>query len=137
EVSIKRSLGSICSKRSARALSPKSGEQHDQMAPKLFTAKKIATVSILLFSTPTTRSPFRIPLSIRNCCILLTLLSSSCQVISLYASYSEQNFMAMLFASKDLKICSAYESSIPSNHLTPIKSFSLAFQDKTLLYVPE
>lgn len=59
-------LGWICPNRSYTPLTPKSGEQEDQMAPMLVAASMATTVSIMLGMKPATRSPTVTPISRRD-----------------------------------------------------------------------
>ena len=54
-------VGSICRKRSSTLLTPNSGAQLDQIAPKLAVAKNAITASPPFGKRPATRSPERTP----------------------------------------------------------------------------
>ena len=75
-------FGLICENLSTTPLTPKSGEQEDQMAPIEVVAMKASTVSIVLGKYAAILSLFLIFLPLKKLIILLVFSFNSFQVLS-------------------------------------------------------
>ncbi len=102
-----KTLGEICLNRSITLRAPKSGEQHDQTAPRLADARSPTTASGQFGRYPATLSPCFTPSSLRKAAREAVSAFSSPQVTLESSSPSAATTSATSSSYLFLKTCSA------------------------------